>query len=369
MYRLVIGTRPEAIKLAPVAHALAERAALRRRWSSPASTGLDPAEFGLGDYPRLRARLPRRRKPARACRQSDGRAAPAPAPSARPAGRAGRHVERARAALAAFAAGVPVAHVEAGLRTHDPLLPWPEEEYRTAIDARADLLFAPTPSGRGQPARGRASGRNPRDRQYRHRRAVEAAARLPPPSACASSGAPRILVTCHRRESWGEGLAIDRRGADRARARRRGRIDVCFIPTRMSRRRWPSCSTAIRGISLIAPCSHGELVGRMREADLVLSDSGGIQEEAPALGTPLLVLRDKTERPEAWQAATPCWSALRPSAIVARGPAPARRPARRARRWRRRAFPLATDAPHRASRRSSSGLRSQLARLGRVAGL
>lgn len=198
-------------------------------------------------------------------------------------------------ALAAFTSGVPVAHVEAGLRTHDPLLPWPEEEYRIAIDAAADLLFAPTEiaavnlRAEQVPGEIHVTGNTSID-------AVLAAEADLPPAPPRSDARPRILVTCHRRESWGEGLQSI------AAALRELSIgaDVHFVlhPN-------PHVAAEMRrmladrpSISLLAPCSHGALLERMRAADLVLSDSGGIQEEAPALGVPLLVLREKTERPE-----------------------------------------------------------------------
>src|SRR4051812_32043717 len=108
-------------------------------------------------------------------------------------------------ALAAFTAGVSVAHVEAGLRTHDPHLPWPDEEYRTAIDADADLLFAPTDVAaanlRCEEVRGEihVTGNTGIDAL------LEAESCLPPPLL--GEGPPNILVTCHRPESWSEGLA------------------------------------------------------------------------------------------------------------------------------------------------------------------
>ena len=106
-------------------------------------------------------------------------------------------------------------------------------------------------------------------------------------------------MTCHHRESWGAGLeSISRALAEIARDGTAS-IDVVLHPN-------PHVASAMRsqlagraGITLIGPMSHVELVHRVRDCDLVLSDSGDIQEEAPALGTPLLVLREKTERPEA----------------------------------------------------------------------
>jgi UDP-N-acetylglucosamine 2-epimerase (non-hydrolysing) len=105
-------------------------------------------------------------------------------------------------------------------------------------------------------------------------------------------------VTCRRRESWGAGLgsiadALTELARDGA-----ANVDLVLHPNEHVAARMRDLLGQARGIRLIEPCSHGELVERMRNADLILSDSGGIQEEAPALGVPLLVLRGKTERPE-----------------------------------------------------------------------
>jgi UDP-N-acetylglucosamine 2-epimerase (non-hydrolysing) len=200
------------------------------------------------------------------------------------------------AALAAFTAAVPVAHVEAGLRTHDPLMPWPEEEYRTAIDAGADLLFAPTIGAAANLRAEGVSGEIHVTGNTSIDAVLAAEERLPPPRL--HEGArPRILATCHRRESWGEGLGaiaaalteLARDGAD---------IGMVLHPNPHVAQSMRQLLDQTPGVSLLEPCRHDELLQRMREAHLVLSDSGGIQEEAPALGVPLLVLREKTERPE-----------------------------------------------------------------------
>ena len=199
-------------------------------------------------------------------------------------------------ALAAFITRVPVAHVEAGLRTHDPLLPWPEEEYRFAIDARADLLFAPTDTAAENlrleqvPGEVHVTGNTGIDSLL----AVQA--QLPPPT---SRDAPRLLVTCHRRESWDGGLDSISAALIEIGAEGRASIEVVLHPNSRVASAMRSVLDGRRGIVLTGPTGHAELVQRIRDSDLVLSDSGGIQEEAPALGTPLLVLRDKTERPEA----------------------------------------------------------------------
>ena len=199
------------------------------------------------------------------------------------------------AALAAFTARVPVAHVEAGLRTHDAKQPWPEEEYRTAIDAGADLLFAPTETSAANlraeqvPGTIHVTGNTAID-------AVLAQAAGLPPQQSKERDRPLILVTCHRRESWGEGLqsiaaAIAELACD-------ADIDFILHPNTHVAAEMRRLLTAVPAVSLLEPCGHRELLTRMRHSDLVLSDSGGIQEEAPTLGVPLLVLRNKTERPE-----------------------------------------------------------------------
>src|SRR6185437_12120333 len=108
------------------------------------------------------------------------------------------------ATLAASLCEVPVAHVEAGLRTHDPLLPWPEEEYRTAIDARANLLFAPSDKAAANLRAEAVQGEVHMTGNTGIDAILATQARLPRQELVHESG-QRILVTCHRRESWGEG--------------------------------------------------------------------------------------------------------------------------------------------------------------------
>ena len=201
------------------------------------------------------------------------------------------------AALAGFMAGVPVAHVEAGLRTYDPAQPWPEEEYRTAIDAQADLLFAPTAHAAENLARECVAGEVHVTGNTGIDALLGAIAQLPPAEAKARSPA-RILVTCHRRESWGGGIADIASALAAIAADGTARIEVILHPNPQVANRMGKLLRGTPNVELLQPCSHIELVRRMRDADLILSDSGGIQEEAPALGVPLLVLREKTERPE-----------------------------------------------------------------------
>ena len=174
-------------------------------------------------------------------------------------------------------------------------MPWPEEEYRTAIDAQADLLFAPTETSAENlrlekvPGEIHVTGNTAID-------AVLAAAADLPPRPAGQRAKPLILVTCHRRESWGEGLrSIAAAVVELART---ASIHFILHPNPHVAGEMRRLLGDVAGVSLLQPCSHRDLLRRMCAADLVLSDSGGIQEEAPALGIPLLVLRDKTERPE-----------------------------------------------------------------------
>ena len=200
------------------------------------------------------------------------------------------------AALAGFTAGIPVAHVEAGLRTHDPQLPWPEEEYRTAIDGQSEILLAPTELA----AENLRAEEVPGDIHVTGNTSIDAlmeVERALPAPAVRDGHLPQVLVTCHRRESWGEGLesiaSAVRQLAPTA------HLNFILHPNSFVADQMRSLLSGVSGISLVEACGHHELVQRMREADLILSDSGGLQEEAPALGVPLLVLREKTERPEA----------------------------------------------------------------------
>ena len=263
--------------------------------------GLKPGDFGLDGFPAVRLDCPGREDPHDHVRAITLAMLPQLGNPPDLVLVQGDTSSALGAALASFTAGVPVAHVEAGLRTHDPMLPWPEEEYRTAIDADADLLFAPTElaaanlRGEQVPGEIHVTGNTGID-------AVLDAMSRQPPTRRTGTG-PRILVTCHRRESWGEGLssiaaAVKELAASGVAA------DVVLHPNAFVAANMRRLLEGASKVTLVAPCSHDQLLLRMRDCDLILSDSGGIQEEAPALGIPLLVLRDKTERPEGIAAGT-----------------------------------------------------------------
>lgn len=257
---------------------------------------LDPAEFGLGPYRVELLGCPGEANPDR--HASSVAAAVAP----RLAGVdllivQGDTSSALGAALAGFAAGIPVAHVEAGLRTHDYALPWPEEGYRTVIDAGADLLFAPTEGAAANLAAENVLGAVHVTGNSGIDALLRVARELPAPTL-GDGAMPRLLVTCHRRESWGAGLREIAGALTRIAAEGLAEVDVVLHPNAQVAGTMRDLLGGVHGIRLLAPIGHRELVLRMRDCALILSDSGGIQEEAPALGTPLLVLRRRTERPE-----------------------------------------------------------------------
>lgn len=293
----MIGTRPESIKLAPVANAL------RQKNLSPlliltGQQAIDCGEYGLNGFEQVALDCPGQRNPHHHVAQV-AEAVGERLASGRPRLLVvqGDTSSACGAARAAFTSGISVAHVEAGLRTHDPRQPWPEEGYRTAIDASADLLFAPTEGAaanlHAEKVRGaiHVTGNTGVDALL----AILAQSRSRPQRG---SPSPRILVTCHRRESWGRGLASIASALTEIAARRLARVELILHPNPHVSDAMRRKLDSVRNIELVEPSSYAELVQRMRDATLILSDSGGIQEEAPAIGTPLLVLRAKTERPE-----------------------------------------------------------------------
>jgi UDP-N-acetylglucosamine 2-epimerase (non-hydrolysing) len=176
-------------------------------------------------------------------------------------------------------------------------MPWPEEEFRTAIDARSSLLFAPTDiSAANLEAEGVSggvfvTGNTGIDALL----ALEQAPAFPPEG---QHSRLNLLVTCHRRESWGCGL----RSVAEALVELTGAyplsIDFVLHPNPVIAATMRQLLAGCAAIRLMEPFGHPQMVAAMQACDILLSDSGGVQEEAPALGVPLLVLRSKTERPE-----------------------------------------------------------------------
>jgi len=201
-------------------------------------------------------------------------------------------------ALAAFYHKVPVGHVEAGLRTGSKYDPFPEEMVRRLTSHVAELHFAPTPAARDNLlAEGIAA-----DRIYVTGNTVidallSVAASLPdePPP----DGHREILVTAHRRENWGEPhrqvfLAL----RDLVQAHPDVRVVFALHRNPEIRRAAREVLGGVERVELIEPPDYAPFVRYMKRAYLVITDSGGIQEEAPSLGKPVLVTRNTTERPE-----------------------------------------------------------------------
>jgi len=217
--------------------------------------------------------------------------------------------------LAAFYARTQVGHVEAGLRSGELHSPWPEEMNRKAVSVMADYHFAPTQQAhtnllREGVAEDRiwVTGNTVIDALQWVAGRIDADVALAQGLAAnfdfLANGRRMVLVTGHRRENHGAGIR-EVCSALRAIAAR-GDVEVVY-PVHLN----PNISGPVREalaavphVHLIAPQSYLEFVWLMKRASLILTDSGGIQEEAPALGKPVLVMRDNTERPEAISAGT-----------------------------------------------------------------
>jgi UDP-N-acetylglucosamine 2-epimerase (non-hydrolysing) len=208
-------------------------------------------------------------------------------------------------ALAAFFERCRVGHVEAGLRSGDKARPFPEEVFRRLTGGVADFHFAPTVRARENLLREgvdagaiHLTGNTVVDALER----VGAAAHEPNSPAlraALATGRRLVLLTAHRRESFGAPLR-EALGAVRALADRHPDIEVLY-PVHPNPNVSGPASEVLGGhprIRLVSPLDYLDLVCALRAAVLVLTDSGGIQEEAPSFGTPVLVLREVTERPE-----------------------------------------------------------------------
>ncbi|MDI6632162.1 MAG: UDP-N-acetylglucosamine 2-epimerase (non-hydrolyzing) [Thermoanaerobacteraceae bacterium] len=215
------------------------------------------------------------------------------------------------AALAAFYLKIAVGHVEAGLRTGEKYAPFPEEINRRLAAVLTDLHFAPTVRARTAllqegiaPEKILVTGNTVIDALYQ---VVRSDHRFEDPvvAAAVESGHRLLLVTTHRRENWGEPLASVYRALKRL-VLAYPDVAVVFPVHRnpLVRQTVREVFTACPRVYLTEPLSYGEFANLMARSFLVLTDSGGLQEEAPALGKPVLVLRAVTERPEALEAGT-----------------------------------------------------------------
>ena len=315
---LVFGTRPEAIKLFPVAQALATDPRVVARTCVTAQhrglldqvlavAGLTPdADLDLmqpdQSLDQLTARLLTgigavidAERPAMVIVQGDTATAMA-------------------GALAAYYRKVPVAHVEAGLRSGNIYHPWPEEVNRRIVAPIAALHFAPTQTAADalrreaiDPATIHVTGNTVIDalRWTRDRVAADPslAAALDPVLA-RLGGRRLVLVTTHRRENFGGGMEAIARAIGRIAER----DDVAVLFPVHPNPQVVAVMDALLGdrpnVARIAPLDYPQFVRALDAATLVLTDSGGVQEEAPALGKPVLVMRETTERPEGVVAGT-----------------------------------------------------------------
>jgi len=213
-------------------------------------------------------------------------------------------------ALAGFYRGIEVAHVEAGLRTGDPQQPFPEEMNRVLTSRLATLHFAPTTVAaanlvkEGISSRISVTGNTGIDALLRIRTQLECGRLAPSPVTQFENGRRMILVTAHRRESFGDGFV--RICSALAQLAARGDVDLVFPvhPNPNVRRPVEQLLGSEPRIHLIEPLDYVPFVDLMRRSYFILTDSGGIQEEAPSLGKAVLVMREKTERPEAVTAGT-----------------------------------------------------------------
>ncbi len=220
------------------------------------------------------------------------------------------------AALSAFLSQIPIAHVEAGLRTHDVYSPWPEEFSRTVAGIAAELHFAPTES----------AAKNLENHQGKHREIYvtgntgidsllyvsqkiltdpATTARLKNEYLFAEKFSRFILVTNHRRENFGSRMeGIFGAISDLAKEH----PDVGFVfPVHKNPKVREAVGDALLNlpnIHLIDPVEYVDFVYLMSKSYLIITDSGGIQEEAPSLGKPVILTRETSERPEAIEAGT-----------------------------------------------------------------
>ena len=304
----VFGTRPEAIKLAPVIARLREQPALfdaRIAVTAQHREMLDQVLDAFSIRPDHDLNL---MQPGQSLFESSSRILAALEPvlaEERPDWVLvqGDTTTAFCGALAAFYAGVRVGHVEAGLRTGDPRQPFPEEMNRVLITRLAAQHYAPTAAAAANLAR---EGIVPESILVTGNTGIDAvldvAGRVQP----SPSGTSRklILVTAHRRESFGPGFENICAALKRLAERPDVEIIYPVHPNPNVREPVERLLGGLPNVRLIDPVPYVPFVELMQRAHILLTDSGGIQEEAPSLGKPVLVLREKTERPEAVLAGT-----------------------------------------------------------------
>ncbi|KFG89578.1 UDP-N-acetylglucosamine 2-epimerase [Sphingobium herbicidovorans NBRC 16415] len=315
---VVFGTRPEAIKLFPVIHALQAREQIDARVIVTAQHRglLDQVLEIAGIKPDidLNAMMPNQTLDGLTAKLivELGKAFDAEKPD-----RVLVHGDTLTtmvASLAAYYRQIPVAHVEAGLRSGDIYHPWPEEVNRRVVACIADMNFAPTQAAadallrENRDAGGvHVTGNTVIDALLATRERIAAMPSLAQgldDLAARFAGRRIVAVTSHRRENFGGGMeAIARSIADIA-----ARPDVAVIfPVHPNPNVRPVMEAVLGGlpnVAMIEPLDYPHFVRLLDMCHLVLTDSGGVQEEAPSLGKPVLVMRETTERPEGVAAGT-----------------------------------------------------------------
>ncbi|HEY7049788.1 MAG TPA: UDP-N-acetylglucosamine 2-epimerase (non-hydrolyzing) [Jatrophihabitantaceae bacterium] len=314
MYRVMVvyGTRPEAIKVAPVIGRLGTSPHLR---PIPVVTGqhremLDQVNqlFGIEPAHDLDIIAPRQSLQDITVRALSGLSDVIRAEQPDAVVVQGDTTTSFVAALAAFYEQIPVAHIEAGLRTANPYSPFPEEINRRLTSQVASVHLAPTRTSRAnlvaeniKPERITVTGNTVIDALHE-----VVARRLPyADPALESLGRRMVLITAHRRESWGEPMARSARAVRRLALRY---PDTTFVlPAHLNPVVREVLLPPLRdrpNVLITEPLPYGQFARLMQDSHLILTDSGGVQEEGPSLGKPVLVMRDTTERPEAVEAGT-----------------------------------------------------------------
>jgi UDP-N-acetylglucosamine 2-epimerase (non-hydrolysing) len=220
--------------------------------------------------------------------------------------------------LAAFHRGIRVGHIEAGLRSFDLAAPFPEESNRVLLACLATLHFAPTERAKRNllaenvdPARILVTGNTVVD-AVRYAAGSSVSSFVSPDSAAI----PTVVVTSHRREQIGTGLQAICLAVKRLCARYPDHRFVFPIhPNPDVRKQALAELDRITNLSVIDPLPYREMLDLIAGARLIITDSGGIQEEAPSFGVPIVVVREKTERPEAIEAGFATLAGLDPAAI------------------------------------------------------
>jgi UDP-N-acetylglucosamine 2-epimerase (non-hydrolysing) len=312
---VVYGTRPEAIKMAPVIEALERSAMFRPTVTVTAQHRglLDQVHtlFGIRPHHDLDILAPGQSLADITHRVLDGLCPLLRQERPDAVLVQGDTTTAFAGALGAFYHRVPVVHLEAGLRTDDRYAPFPEEINRRITTQLASLHLAPTAHARSNllregvaPSSVVVTGNTVIDAL---RGAVGRGTPFGDPALADldDTGRRVLLVTAHRRESWGSGMeAIGCALADLARSEPDLLIVVPLHPNPVVRETILPRVQHLENVRLTEPLAYGAFARLMDRSYVILTDSGGIQEEGPGLGKPVLVMRDTTERPEALRAGT-----------------------------------------------------------------